>query len=42
MTPKRTIAERSLRLPSGLQLVLAGLLLEEITELILEIGRNHA
>jgi hypothetical protein len=40
--PKREVAERSLRLPSRLQLTLTGLSLGEITELILKIDRAHA
>jgi transposase-like protein len=42
ITPKREIAERSLRLPSGLRLELIGLSITEIAELILEIDRAHA
>lgn len=42
ITPRREIAERSLRFPSGLQLELIGLSILEIAELILEIDRAHA
>lgn len=42
ITPRREIAERSLRLPSGLQLELIGLSILDIAELILEIDRAHA
>jgi hypothetical protein len=42
ITPKREVAERSLRLPSGLRLGLVGLSTTEISELILEIDRAHA
>ena len=42
ITPKREVAERSLRLPSGLRLDLVGLSTTEIAELILEIDRAHA
>ena len=42
ITPRREIAERSLRLPSGLQLELIGLSIPEIAELIFEIDRAHA
>jgi hypothetical protein len=42
ITPKREIAERSLRLPSGLRLDLVGLSTREIAEVILEIDRAHA
>lgn len=42
ITAKREYAERSLRLPSGLRLELAGLAITEIAELILEIDRAHA
>lgn len=42
ITPKREVAERSLRLPSGLRLDLVGLSTTEIVELILEIDRAHA
>jgi hypothetical protein len=42
ITPKRKVAERSLRLPSGLRLDLVGLSTTEIVELILEIDRAHA
>jgi hypothetical protein len=40
--PRQEIAERSLRLPSGLRLELIGLSTTEIAELILEIDRAHA
>ena len=42
ITPKPELAERSLRLPSGLRLELIGLSISEIVELILEIDRFHA
>lgn len=42
ITPKRELAERSLRLPSGLRLELVGLSIPEIAELVLEIDRSHA
>ena len=42
ITPRREIAERGLRLPSGLQLELIGLSIPEIAELILEIDLAHA
>ena len=42
ITPKREVAERSLRLPSGLCLELVGLSTTEIVELILEIDRAYA
>lgn len=42
ITPKREVAERSLRLPGGLRLELVGLSVTEIAELILEIDRAHA
>lgn len=42
ITPKREVAERSLRLPSGLRLEIIGLSTTEIAELILEIDRAHA
>jgi transposase-like protein len=42
ITPRRVIAERSLRLPSGLCLELIGLSIPEIAEIILEIDRAHA
>lgn len=40
--PRQEIAERSLRLPSGLRLELIGLSTTEIAEIILEIDRGHA
>jgi hypothetical protein len=42
ITPKREVAERSLRLPSGLCLELVGLSTTEIVELILKIDRAYA
>ena len=42
ISPRREIAKRSLRLPSGLCLELVGLSVPEIAELILEIDRAHA
>ena len=42
ITPKREVAERSLRLPSGLCLELVGLSTTEIAEVILEIDRAQA
>jgi len=40
--PKRELVERSLRLPSGLQLEVVGLSVKEIAMLIVEIDRAHA
>lgn len=42
ITPRHEIPERSLRLPSGLRLELAGLSIQEIAELILEIEGAYA
>ncbi len=42
ITPKEELAERSLRLPSGLRVELTGLSISEIAELVLEIDRAHA
>jgi hypothetical protein len=42
ITPRQEVAERSLRLPSGLRVELVGLSVPEIAELILEIDRAHA
>jgi len=42
IVPRREVAERCLRLPSGLRLDLVGLSTLEIAELILEIDRAHA
>jgi len=42
LTPRREVAQRTLRLPCGLQLEIIGLSTREIAELILEIDRAHA
>lgn len=42
ITPKPELAERSLRLPSGLQFEVVGLSVKEIAMLIVEIDRAHA
>ena len=42
ITPTRESTERSLCLPSGLRLSIAGLSIGEIAELVLEIDRAHA
>lgn len=42
ITARHDLADRSLRLPSGLRLDLVGLSITEIAELILEIDRAHA
>ena len=42
ITPRPEMLGRSLRLPSGLRVELAGLVVTEIAELIMEIDRAHA
>ena len=41
LTPRREVAQRTLRLPSGLQLEITGLSTREIAQLVVEIDRAH-
>ena len=41
LTPRREVAQRTLRLPSGLQLGITGLSTREIAQLVVEIDRAH-